>query len=154
MFNEGLLKGLIKIGIEKGITLSILMAPTPLSISVLWSHSWGSLHTALWRGETQRWWGLWEVLQPAAHPLGLGQEAVPGWLKQLLCDPNRTGEWTQQPVWKQATLLGESQHLGDTRPVCSLGDGQVLEVTQRFVCLLFLSKGETSLPSHYSSMWN
>ena len=41
MFNEGLLKGLIKIGIEKGITLSILVAPTPLSISVLWSHSWG-----------------------------------------------------------------------------------------------------------------
>ena len=54
MFNEGLLKGLIKIGIEKGITLSILVAPTPLSISVLWSHSCGSLHTALWRGETQR----------------------------------------------------------------------------------------------------
>ena len=81
MFNEGLLKGLIKIGIEKGITLSILVAPTPLSISVLWSHSWGSLHTALWRGETQRWWGLWEVLQPAAHPLGLGQEAIP-WLAE------------------------------------------------------------------------
>lgn len=76
MFNEGLLKSLIKIGIEKGVILSILLAPTPLSISVLWSHSWHSLGTALWRGKTEVV-GVWEVLQPAAHPLGLGQEAIP-----------------------------------------------------------------------------
>ena len=151
MFNEGLLKSLIKIGIEKGVILSILLAPTPLSISVLWSHSWCSLGIALWRGKTQRWWGYGKCCSQLPTPLDLARKQFPCWLKQLLCDPNQTGDWTQQPCLKAGHAAGWKSALRGHK--ACLGDGQVLEVTQGFACLLFLFKEERPLPSHYS-MWN
>lgn len=55
--------------------LAILFVPAPLSRGFVYSHSCGSLSgKAPWRVMAQRWW---EVLQPLAHPLGLGYEAFP-----------------------------------------------------------------------------
>lgn len=58
-----------------------------------------------------------------------GSNSLAGWSSSSVTQTGQGSE-PSSPVWKQATLLGESQHLGDTRSVCSLGDGQVLEVTQ------------------------
>lgn len=81
-----------------------LLCPRPLSAQVWFMATYTmpvSQTKPPWRVMAQRWWthGRCSSLSPAR--LDLAVKHILGWLKQLLCDPNKTGEKDQNPCLRR-----------------------------------------------------